>query len=73
MFASVFKSTIILSVVTSLTTMGAATSSNNGGCDNGSIKCCNQMINVRPTISLMLTLILTILTRRTGIFFSQIA
>jgi hypothetical protein len=51
MFARVFKSAVIVSVVAFFATArGVPTSSGNSECDNEGLKCCNQVIDVRPTL-----------------------
>ena len=50
MFARVFKSAVIVSVVAFFAiARGVPTSTGNGQCNNGGMKCCNQVINVRLT------------------------
>ncbi|KAF8419610.1 fungal hydrophobin-domain-containing protein [Boletus edulis BED1] len=51
MFAGVFKSTVMVSVVAFLAVArGVPTSTGNSECDNdGQLQCCQQVLNVRPT------------------------
>ena len=55
MFARVFKSAVIVSVVAFFAiARGVPTSTGNNQCDNGGVQCCNSVINVRPTLPLPL-------------------